>query len=283
MLTDVTRGDAVAAADLGTYTNPPVVEVVAAVRFEELPAPVALGVSEFWRAKLASDLPDFSSQGPYQAPVEQFDRPSQVPEFTLDLMTAPPMPRVWLTSASGDELVQLQTNWMACNWRKVAPSSAYGRWGSRRDAFQRIYEALESWIEERGFSLRPNQCEVTYINHVYPSDDLWTSHTEAHRVFTGVAEESVPPGMRAEQREWQSQFRFEGPHGMPGRLHLKVQPAFNVKDDVPIFVMELTARGAPAEPTMAAALDFLDEARRAVVTTFGAATTPDAQRKWGRQ
>lgn len=269
--------------DLGGYAQAPVVEVIAAVRFVDLPLVVSAGLGEFWRSRLAAELPDVAAQSPYQAPVEQFDRRFNTPEFSLDVKIVPPSARFWFSAASGDELVQLQPNWLACNWRKVTPDAQYGRWHSRREAFLQHYRKLSDWVEERGASITPNQCEVTYINHIYPIPNVWSKHAEAHRVFRGLQPVEPPEDILAEQVVWQAQYLLGAENKRSGRLHVKVQPAFSLKDDTPIFVMELTARGAPLTPSLNGVMEFLDQGRHAVVTMFERTTTPEAHEEWGKE
>jgi uncharacterized protein (TIGR04255 family) len=269
--------------DLINYAQPPVVEVVAAVRFEDLAPEVYAGVGEFWRSKLANDFPELSPQAPYQALVEQFDRRFRRPEFSLDLKEFPPAPRYWFSAKSGGELVQLQSNWLAYNWRKVAPDAQYSRWASRREAFLRRYRELSEWLTERGASIAPNQCEVTYINHIYPIRGVWAKHADARMVFRGLRMVEPPRGIHAEQSAWQAQYLIGEDGATTGRLHINVQPAFSRKDDTPIFVMELTARGAPPDPSLDGVMQFLDRGRGAVVEMFDTVTTSEAHKGWGKE
>ncbi len=198
------------------------------------PPTEALALAEFWRARLADTFPNFAVQPPYSAPVEQFDQRFGIPDFSLDLSSIPPPVRMWLSNATGDELVQLQPNWMACNWRKVSPPDAtYGRWQARRRQFEQIFGDLHGWLRLRGTPLSANQCEVTYINHIRPEAGLWNSHSEAHRIFVGIGEITPAAGVRVEQTESTSQFIFDAVDGGIGRLHIKVQPAFDQKDGSP--------------------------------------------------
>jgi len=269
--------------DLGGYTKPPVVEVVAAVRFADLPAVLSAGLGEFWRSTLASDLPDVAVKAPYTAPTEVFTRKSNVPELSLDLMEVPPFPRFWFTAVSGDELLQLQSNWMACNWRKVVPKAVYGRWRSRRDAFQERFGQLSAWVEGRGGHVIPDQCEVTYTNHIYPMDGIWRKHAEAHKVFRPLSPLPSLPLVYPEHEILQASYVIGDQDEPVGRVHVKVQPAFSLKDDTPIFVMELTARGAPHASSLDGVMSFLDQGRQAVVTIFNSITTPEAQEGWGKE
>lgn len=269
--------------DLSNYAQPPVVEVVAAVRFEDIPPEIYAGLGEFWRSKLSNELSEFSLQAPYQAPVEQFDRRFRRPEFSLDLQDIPPTPRFWFSAKSGDELVQLQPNWLAYNWRKATPGAQYSRWVSRRETFARRYHELAEWLAGRGASITPSQCEVTYINHIYPIRGIWTKHADAHMVFRGLQMINPPQGIRVEQVAWKAQYLIDEGSETIGRLHINVQPAFSRRDDKPIFVMELTARGVPLDPSLDGVMQFLDRGRWAVVEMFDKVTTPGAHKEWGKE
>lgn len=179
--------------------------------------------------------------------------------------------------------MQLQPNWLACNWRKVAPDSQYGRWMSRREAFLQRYRELAAWVEERGVQISPDQCEVTYVNHIYPMQGVWDKHSEAHRVFRGLQQIHPVDGVRPEQTLWKAEYLLGETSKPIGRLHINVQPAFSLKDDLPIFVMNLTARGAPSAQTVEGVMEFLDEGRRSVVGMFDRATTPEAHEYWGKE
>ncbi len=112
--------------------------------------------------------------------------------MSLELLTGPPPTRYWFLNDVGDELLQLQPNWIAANWRKVAPEAEYGRWGSRWNSFSRWVEIGESALTN-GF-LEHEQVEVTYVNHIEPVD-VWDSHGDASRVFSFLAgRESLTDG-----------------------------------------------------------------------------------------
>jgi hypothetical protein len=49
-----------------------------------------------------------------------------------------------------------------------------------------------------------------------------------------------------------------------------------------VLGLNLTVRGAPAESSRAAALDFLQNARHLIDNTFVTFTSDAAQKKWGR-
>jgi uncharacterized protein (TIGR04255 family) len=265
------------------FERPPVVEVVAAVRFADLPSNLALGLGEYWSSVLRNDLPRLSEQPPYEPPIEKLDKPAPQPGINLQLTNLPASPRLWATNTSGDELVQLQRNWFACNWRKVAPGAEYDRWPQRRSRFMQRYKELEQWATERGVALSPDQCEVTYINHIYP-DSLWSSHAEAYRIFAPAAASLGTEAIIQEDFSWRARYLLNDASGNPvGRLHAAAFPAFSKEDEGPLFVLELTARGYPRMPGLDEVVRFLDLGREAVVRMFIQLTTAEARQTWGQR
>jgi hypothetical protein len=68
-----------------------------------------------------------------------------------------------------------------------------------------------------------------------------------------------------------------------GRLHIAIEPRFKKSDNSPVIALTLTARGQPLGTGEAGILGFFDLARRLIVNTFAAITTPEMQSVWGRR
>lgn len=67
-----------------------------------------------------------------------------------------------------------------------------------------------------------------------------------------------------------------------GRLHIDVHPAFRTRDDVPMCVMTLTARGEAQGQGMAGVMAFLDIGREWVVRAFAEITSLGMHSLWRR-
>src|SRR5438094_4522610 len=113
------------------FDNPPITEVVAGVAFKALPDLTIPRLCELWVAKWKAAFPTTEEHPPYLPPIERFDMPSSGPTLSLELSERPPT-RLWFVSQDGEDLIQLQREWFACNWRKVRPKASYDRWPARR-------------------------------------------------------------------------------------------------------------------------------------------------------
>lgn len=264
-------------ASLPSFRKPPIVEVVTAVAFRRLPLGV-VPMGELVRDVFLEHFPKVEERPPHDPPIERFGVVADGPQFAFHA-GPPPLPRLWLTNEGEDELIQLQADWFACNWRRVEPEAEYARWPSRRAAFVRWFQAFADHCESKGLGAPvPTQCEVTYLNQVSPGE-TWEKHGELHKVLNLISE---PPGEMVEQVRGAWQWPIPSDGAPIGRLHLSAEPAYRRADDSPIFTVNLTARGAPATPDLDGMLAFFNEGRRRIVTTFADVTTAEIQEEWER-
>jgi uncharacterized protein (TIGR04255 family) len=266
-----------------SFDDPPVVEVVASVQFDGLSDASIFSVGAHWEQSLRDEFPNFSLQPPYEMPQELFQKP-EAPTLNLQFSVRPPLPRLWLSGQEGEqsELMQVQQDWFALNWRKVGPNAKYDRWPQRRAAFKSRWDAFFAWAASRGDVLTPKQFEVTYINHIRPIGGLWEQHSESSKVFAfGLPTEVGGYGL--EQSGWNADYLAPANVSAPARTHLSVKPGFTRSPDspepLPILIFEITARGpVPAADRL---LECLDQGRNSIVRSFVAVTSDEAKTAWG--
>jgi uncharacterized protein (TIGR04255 family) len=267
---------------LPSYDRPPIAEVVAGTSFDRLPVQATAIFGAFWKEKLAGTFPVVQEQPPHIPPIERFGSSSFAPELRLQLSQQFPSPRFWFLTDTGDELLQLQPDWISCNWRKVQPDAEYGRWPSRRSKFIEFFILLDQYITESGMSpLVPRQCEVSYINHILPNK-AWQDHGDLDKILKIIGRTDTGAGLDPEQASVNFNFAMSDDRGEHiGRLHIIAVPAYMEMNKQPVYQLELTARGAPLGPGLDGVMQFLDKGRDTIVRTFAAVTTPEIQREWG--
>jgi hypothetical protein len=132
--------------------------------------------------------------------------------------------------------------------------------------------------------LIPNQCEVTYVNHII-SGAGWERHGELGEILT-VWTTRYSDTFLSEPGDIGLRVRYIIPDadGSPlGRLLVGVDPAFRTEDDRPIYVLILTARGRPTSDGIEGAIGFLDVGREWIVRAFTSLTSPRMHEVWGRR
>ena len=85
-----------------------------------------------------------------------------------------------MENSSGDEVRQVQSGWLACNWRKTQATNTCERWNKRAAEFRKYIETLEEIIYKAEIVFE--QVEVTYVNLINQAD-LWKTIIESMNVF----------------------------------------------------------------------------------------------------
>jgi uncharacterized protein (TIGR04255 family) len=269
------------ASALPSYREPPITEVVIGIAFKDAAGFSAAHAGDLWRTEWEPTFPGIEEHPPYLPPIERMDVPLEGPSISLELGDRP-MTRIWFISSDGQEVIQVQRDWFACNWRKVKPGSEYDRWPKRRAAFETHVVEFESYIRNRGLGkVTPTQCEVTYVNHIV-AGSRWTTHGQLDQVLrlASTTHDGFLP--TPEQIQVAASYVISNEEESLGRLHVSAQPGALREDGTPIFVLNLTARGAPLAEGLEGALAFLDLGREWIVRGFAELTTTEMQDVWGR-
>jgi uncharacterized protein (TIGR04255 family) len=266
---------------LPDFDRPPVNEVVLSAGFLDVPGLHAGQLGRYWDA-IRDEFPNGEEQAPYDLPIEPLD-PFAVTEPSAELVTAYPPPRLWLRSVDGEQLIQVQRNWFAFNWRRQGPeeTSPYPRYPAVEERFTTQFRRLVDFIEAEGLGdVMTTQCEVTYINHIeLPGPGF--AGTETVLTMGGLRTSAfLPPTQRVRLDAAFTMTRDDQPYG---RLHVSAQPALRRSDNRPILMLNLTARGYPVGDGEDGVVNFLRLGREWVVRGFADVTTPEMHERWGRR
>lgn len=272
---------------LPSFARPPLNEVVLSVQFESITGmhPAYLGL--LWD-RFRTRFPKAQYHPPIDPAVERIG--ARVPFGALGtIVEGFPSPRLWFLSESETDLIQVQQDRFIRNWRQRSAGDVYPRYSDHiRPKFLEDLHQFESFLSDEGLgTIKANQCEVTYINHI-ESGDIWSSHDEFHKVFTGFHPRLLKdPRLFLEDGKFALRQLIKNSDGQfLGRLHISVDPAFRTRDQRPIFVMTLVARGQPvgdAGDSVEAIMKFMDIGRELIVKSFAEMTSPELQKLWGRE
>lgn len=278
-------------SDLPDFDRPPVVEVVLSVQFAELRAYRTIHAGILWHEHFRNAFPNVSEQPELPPTFETFGIQAPRPGLGLSITQAigPPVPRLWFRNQEETELIQFQADRFAHNWRKIGRDQNYPRYEYIKHQFLNEFDVISRFTSEHKIGeLRPNQCEVTYVNHVALEGDD-NIHTSPHKAFRFFADWTPGRGdptatlPRNEDSRFSARFVIEDGEGNPlGRLLVAADPAMD-KDQKPIYRFTLTARGAPAKTDLDAVQSLFDVGREAIVRGFAALTTQKMHAQWGRR
>jgi uncharacterized protein (TIGR04255 family) len=263
--------------DLPDFRNPPVVETVLSVQFDRLSAARTAHFGAYW-GEVRERFPKTEERGELPPTIERL--PDLTPSgvgIQFEALEAPPTPRFWFTNDGGTELIQVQRDRFIKNWRKVGEGDPYPRYEHVKEGFGRDFSGFKDFVARHQLgTIRINQCEVTYINHILPVEGSG-SHSDISQVLTVWRQpEATYPGA-AQDLTFHARFPMADHNGaFVGRLHVSLQPVMRLTDGAPMFVLSLTARGQVGEGT-----DFFDLGREWIVRSFKELTTADMHRLWG--
>lgn len=265
-------------APLPEFDDPPVIETVMAVRFRELPDFTSARVGQFWERHLVQDFPISEDRPPYAAPVERFGEDGAAFELQLKLTEIPPPTRAWFIG--GNEVIQLQSDWFAWNWRRTDAEPDYIRYARGRERFEQWVGELAGFIgRELQKPLLPIQCEVTYVNHVtLTGEDLSLGPLGAAIEGIRPSALSYLPVPEGAQAAW-SYLMPDSGRGR-GRLHVSAASVADASSGGRGIRLVLTARGRPVDENIVSALAFLDQGHEWVVHGFKDVTSETMWNRW---
>lgn len=271
--------------NLPDFERPPLAEVALSVQFEPLEQLRTPQIGLLWN-EFRQRFPKTEEHAPLDSEFERFGIPRvTLPQVRMQMLETLPVPRVWFLNDVGTELIQVQQDRFVHNWRKVGEGDAYPRYERLRQTFQTELSAFQTLVarEECG-ALVPNQCEVTYVNHIVAGEG-WTTHSQLSQVLT-VFQTNYSDDRLGEPEDARLAMRYvlrDDDQKPIGRLHAAVQPVFRREDHQPMFVLTLTARFRPSGERIEDVLCYLDRGREVIVRAFASMTTPQMHQVWGRK
>jgi uncharacterized protein (TIGR04255 family) len=269
--------------ELPNFNHPPVSEVVLSIQFAALPTMRSVHAGLYWK-EIRKQYPKPSEQAPIAPAFETFGgTPTPAQTFQIQTLLVPPMPRHWFETERGEHLLQLQPDRIIHNWRQRNPEMPYPRYELIRRQFASEVAKLEALFrKERVGEIRPNHCEVTYINTISLPDGLNPHHHLDRITPLWTSKVSEPFAPELENATIQTRYILKRQDSPYGRVYVSFIPAFLVTNSSPVIQLEVTAKGRPQAESVSAAFDLLDEERDVVVRTFTAVTTPAMHQQWGR-
>lgn len=273
-------------ADLPDFERPPVTEVVLGIQFASVPAFTSIRMGAVWD-QFRTRFPTVTEQLPIDPVFETFGTTSEQPrpqEIHIQAFLAPPMPRYWFETQDSAELIQIQQDRIIYNWRKRHEQQEYPHYEPFRNQFAEVMTKIETFFESEGFgAVKPNQCEVIYINTIDLPDGV-DPHGCLERItplWTGQQSEQFLP--RSELATVRCRYILRDGNKPYGRVHVHFSPARRATDNAPVIQLNITVRGKPDKESLDSAFQFLDRGREVVVRTFAAVTSKEMHLIWGRK
>lgn len=255
---------------LPSYKKPPVNEVVCGMRFHTPDKLRFPHIGLLWN-KFRLDYPIIQHAPPIA---------SAKGGLLTDDATGLPLPRVWFINKSDDQLIQFQFDRFYFNWRRR--QSDYPRYEHVIKNFERVKDYIEAFFNEFELGeLKPSEYELSYINHI-PKGQGWNTIDDLPRIFSDFVWKQTIERFLPNPANvfWQAEFLLPE---KKGHLIVSLKKAIRTEDQVPLLVLELTARGLSESPTKDAVREWFDSAHEWIVRGFTDLTTPEVHLIWERE
>lgn len=262
---------------LPEYDRPPVVESILGVQFEPLGSLKSAHLGVYWKS-LGPEWSRVSDAPPLEPQFERFGASAAWGRLAFQLrLGQTPDVRLQIRN-DASRMIQVQNGRFHFNWLGGAE---YPRYPRVREEFDAALDHFRRFLAEEGLGeFRANQWEITYVNHI-PRGTVWSSPRDwgffRPLANTTGAAEGVP--LESFGGEWHYEIAPQ-----IGRLHIQWQHGQRSEPEgEDVVILTLTARG-PARPTEEAGLslsDGLDRGRDAIVRSFKALMSDEANRFWG--
>ncbi len=267
---------------LPEFDNPPLAEVALSVQFEPLLNLSTPLMGLLW-LEFRERFPKTEEKPPLETVVERLGARGTGQPIPIKLFDTPPSRRIWFVDKSERELIQIQQDRFIHNWRKVKSDDEYPRYDLHiRKSFLENLTLFVDFIKKENLGeLVPNQCEVTYVNHIYLDNE--ESYKDLGKYFVGWNKQySSSSLLDVEDISLKTRHIIKQGDNFVGRLHLSIDSAVSNKDDSSMYVITLTSRGKPNSTSIDSIMDFIDKGRKHIVKHFDSCTTSHAHKIWGK-
>lgn len=262
------------------FDNPPVVERVIGIQFEELPFYTNSHAGWFWKGGyLEADWDKITTAPAIEDRMEIFDeKQSRIAPSNFRVFNRPPPERSQIVRASDGRMIQIQNTRFLLNWNKHE-TSEYLDFPEMLSEFNDLLAKFREFVRSAGnIELKINQWEITYFNNI-PRGELWATVSDWQKLFPGLF---FPIGKHQESQlnSISAKWSVNLPSNA-GRLHLDLQRATNVRTNQDLIRLELTARGPAKDQSSYEA--GINIGHKAIVETFKDMTSETAHKIWGLQ
>ncbi|MDA2933377.1 TIGR04255 family protein [Acidobacteria bacterium AH-259-D05] len=255
---------------LPDYKNPPVGEVACGIRFEPLRNFKAPHAGLFWE-RIRNNFPKCEHASPIGLTLTS----------ALEVESLP-LPRIWFISENGENLIQIQNDRFHFNWRKRSDEEKYPRYEYVIRAFRENFKTFKEFVREAELGpLNPLDCELLYANYILQGAG-WKAVKDIRKILPDLSWKATRERFLADplQIGWQISVALPEEQGL---LSISLKQGSRRPDKVPLFVLELVARGLGEDKSDPAIRKWFKLAHEWIVRGFADLTSVKAQKElWDR-
>ena len=224
------------------FVRPPIEEVVLSVLFESLAGFLAPHLGEIWQELKKEGFVNIAEQPLVLPTMEHFSNIGG--ESELHIGNVPNLARIWFIHKDGDQIIQVQRDRFAFNWRKTKAEQNYPGFSAILEKFEGFYNRFGETIQNMEVgTLTPLQYELTYIDQLMQGEG-WNNLEDMGKIYNlfmdSQSSDSFWSG--AESMMLQASFPIGDLHS---RLYLTIGNRVSVSDQRQTLQTDFTMRGFP--------------------------------------
>jgi len=265
-----------------SYSNPPHQETIIDLAFAPVPNFDPVRYLRL-HSKLREQYGESQSQ-PALPPIQSM--PDTGMAFILGFGDGPPPTRIWHLSIDQRMVLQLQSDRLILNWRRIDDPNweTYPGYDALIMRFLEAYDLLRvEVLQESGQELEPIRCEFAYDNVITHS----VSHAAGgiSKVISGVSEPITGANEFGTLTSLGMMLRYDfcGDSLGSSSTLVNLQPAFDRSTGEAIHGLRIACAGPPVDSDRNGLHNAFSEGHEKALKTFESITDDEVQRSsWGR-
>ena len=251
------------------YENPPLDETICSIHFDSIRELQAGHLGLLWQ-KLGSN---FTS-------TEDHNLLPSVSDEEMNYRALPPLPRVWFVHEDESEVIQMQSNRFAYNWRKIRHDDKYPGYLTFIENFEKYLSYFQEFlVNQKLGDFTPRVYEIAYIDYILENEG-WKTISDLEKVFPNFisykGQNTLPPNIM----EINYQMVFSLPDDS-GQLQLSIRNARRISDNRHFLRVEFRAISNQAYRERR---KWFDSAHDVILDVFSKLVSDEIQEKyWGRK
>jgi uncharacterized protein (TIGR04255 family) len=262
------------------FQNPPVVELALAVQFVRLEKLRSPQMGLLWQ-ELKRKYPKFEELAELPPMEDALSGPNTEVRIVEEDSLAR---RVWFLNEEGTDLLQIQRDRIAHNWRRLSDESPYPSFQETLAVFQEEFAHFEDFSSRMELGpVSADRCELTYVDHIDVGDRAAVRTLGSLGDLLGFWQRGFSVKALGEPRfaACQLRFRSEKAAGSPAiDVLVEVSPARYLQGHRNILLMKTIAQGAASGENWEAVNRFMNEAHDLIQDCFLSITTREIQDFW---
>lgn len=257
-----------------SFKNPPLIEVVAGVQFENPLGFKTLDLADVWEGFDKKKFPKYREMPPLDPILENNVQ-------LIDFRNIPPMRRFWFEDSDDSALIQVQEDRLIYNWKRPEKNyeeiNCYPRYENVIEDFFKYFSVFQEVLKAKDVTnLNPSFLELSYINLIdLPTEGLSAIEKIFRDMRWGAGDRILPVAENVRSRRF-----FEIPD-LPLKLVADITTRQKKRDGKVVLQYELSVRGPVKDISMETMREWFDNARLWITFGFLDTTTDSMHKKWG--